>query len=116
MNPHATAGTRRYKRSPPTESETSPTLRSPPIESKTAPTLKKDDLPSPVCQQDSSTQDVADVSANDDETADPVDLSVCTSVVYEERNSVPGVRFVNSKGQEEWLPVVKKSGKEGGRN
>ena len=52
--------------------------------------------------QDFSTQDVADVCANDDETAEPVDLSVCTSVVYEERSSVPGVRFVNSKGQEEW--------------
>ena len=52
--------------------------------------------------RDSSTQDVADVCANDDETAEPVDLSVCTSVVYEERSSVPGVRFVNSKGQEEW--------------
>ena len=37
-------------------------------------------------------------------------LSVCTSIVYEERGSIPGVKFVN-KGQleEVWTPVVKGS-------
>ena len=73
--------------------------------------MKKDDFPPPVqtnSLQDSSTQDVANESANDDKTVDPVDLSVYTSVVSEERSSVPGVRFVNSKGQEEWSPVVKR--------
>ena len=113
LNPQATSGTTRCKRSPPTESETAPppSLRSPPTEFETTPTIKKDDFPSPVQTnnlQDSSTQDIADESANG---VDPVDLSARTSVVYEERSSVPGVRFVNSKGQEEWSPVVKRTEK-----
>ena len=40
----------------------------------------------------------------------PLDLSICTSVVYEERNSVPGVKFVE-KDQEVWSPVVRRSEK-----
>ena len=101
----------RCEKSSPTETETAPTLGCPPIESETASTMKKDDFPPPVqtnSLQDSSTQDGANESANDDKTVDPVDLSVYTSVVSEERSSVPGVRFVNSKGQEEWSPVVKR--------
>ena len=52
-------------------------------------------------------QDVHE-KTNTDEITDPLDLSVCSSVVYEERGSIPGVKFVN-KGQleEVWTPVVK---------
>ena len=35
-----------------------------------------------------------------------VDLSTCSAVVYEERNCVPGVKFVAEDG-EGWTPVVK---------
>ena len=40
----------------------------------------------------------------------PLDLSICTSVVYEERNSVPGVKFVE-KNKKVWSPVVRRSEK-----
>lgn len=38
-----------------------------------------------------------------------INLANCSSVVYEERNSIPGVKVVN-EDREEWTPVVKRKG------
>ena len=41
---------------------------------------------------------------------DPVvDLTICSSVVYEGKNHVPGVNFKTAENQKGWTPVVKKN-------
>ena len=60
-------------------------------------------LDHPVPQAPPPEQEEIDPGPN----ADPiVDLSTCSSVVHDERNGVPGVKFV-AESHEGWTPVVK---------
>lgn len=61
--------------------------------------IQQDNLPSLVqSNSQGSPQHAVNANANTDKI-DPlqVDLSACTSVVYEERNSIPGVKFTKVK-------------------
>ena len=73
-----------------------------------ASSLEQNNPPSPLQTKGQAySQDIHE-KTNTDEITDLVDLSVCSSVVYEERGSVPGVKFVNKDQLEEVrTPVVK---------
>ena len=53
------------------------------------------------------TVSVAEVGLEDECRERVVDLSTCQNVMYEARNSVPGVKFVE-EGRDGWVKVVRK--------